>query len=263
MFQNAILMPSWKGPELLKVSIPAVLRSLRADSKLFVLLNSADEESITICRDNKVQFMAIEANLGTPGVDLFRPLLDCQFVSQINSDMIPSVGWDQKLIEVVNSESCSASTQLVEPHGTGNPLVIVENLGEFGEELEKRFQERYLAGDYNRDSVIGYNHPIMVRTSDYFKVGGYSNYLDPRWMPLAYGLDDHFAWRLWKMYKDRNEPYRHISVGNAFTYHCISATNNKIDKSYRDANNGMNHFQADSGMDIWNFRQQINAFSKV
>lgn len=260
MFQNAILMPSWKGPELLKVGIPAILRSLTADSRLFVLLNAYDSESVKICEENGVEFLAIKDNLGTPGLDLFLPLLNCEYVTHINSDMIPSYGWDTKLISIVSSGNCSASTQLVEPYGTNNPLVCVHNLGDFSERLEKEFQDNYKNNLYLKDSVVGYNHPIMVKKSDYVKVGGYSNRFDPRFIPLAYGLDDFYAYRLYKLY-DWN--FKCISTGEAVTYHCISATNNKIDKAYRDANNGMNHFQAEAGMDLCAFRNKINAFSKI
>lgn len=260
MFQNAILLPSYLGPELIAVSIPAILRSLRADSKLFVLLNKADKDSIDICRDNKVEFFATETNLGTSGLDVFIPYLNCEYVTHINSDMIPSIGWDKNLINIVKSENCSASAQLVEPYGTGNPLVIIDNLGDFSVELENRFQSKFLNGAYNRGSVIGYNHPIMVKKSDYLKVGGYSNNFDSRFIPLAYALDDFYAYRLWMLY---NKEFRHISSGRDFVYHCISATNNKIDKGYRDANNGMNHFESSSGMNLQTFRNWINAFSGV
>lgn len=256
----SVLMPSWRGPELLKVSIPAILRSFKGDSKLYVTLNDADDESIEICRANKVEFIALKDNWGTLGVDFFLPDLNCEAVGQINSDMIPSEGWDIEAVNMVKNGNCSFSTQLVEPYGTSNPLVYVDNLGNFSHELEQNFQNNIKSGKYNRDSVVGYNHPIVTSLVDYKKVGGYSNNFDLRFKPLCYALDDLFSY---KLLAANNGNYQFYSSGKHFTYHCISATNNKIDKRYRDANNGMNHFSSDSGMDLWSFRNKIRAFSKI
>ena len=253
-------MPSYHGPELLKVSIPAIIRSFREDSKLYVVFNDADKESVEICSDFNVEFIATRTNYGTLSVDLFLPLLDCEYVGQINSDMIPSEGWDKNLTDIIKGFGfpCSASTQLVEPYGTNNPLVYIDNLGDFAQ-VEEKFQENYRQGKYNRNTVVGYNHPIVVALDDYKKVGGYSNNFDKRWSPLCYGLDDHYSWRLRQLHPN----FQFISSGKDFVYHCISATNNKFDKNYRDSNNGMNHFQHDSWMTLWEFRNSVNAFSKI
>jgi len=260
MNRLSVLMPSWKGPELLKFSIPAFIRACKEDTKLYVVLNDADKESIELCQAYDVEFIALKENWGTLGVDFFLPTLNCEAVGQINSDMIPSEGWDTNLLKILKENGpCSVSTQLVEPYGTHNPLVYVDNLGEFSLSLEFKFQENYRNGQYNRDTVVGYNHPIIVTLEDYKKVGGYSNNFDARFRPLCYGLDDHYAWRLRQLHPN----FQFIASGKDFVYHCISATNNKFDKNYRDSNNGMNHFQHDSGMTLWGFRNSVNAFSKV
>lgn len=255
-------MPSWKGPELLQVSIPNILKSFREDSKLILILNEADEESIDICRDNKVEFFANKTNWGTTAIDFLASYVNSEYWGTCNSDMVMSEGWDAGLIKIIEGRGgkCSASCQLIEPYGTGNPLVQVEDLGGFNQNAVDLFWANHRMGEYNRDSVVGYNHPIICKTEDYLKVGGYGNNFDKRFVPLCYSLDNHFFWRLWKLH---NKDFTCISSGKDFCYHGISMTNKKFGPNYQRIDDGVGHFVKDSGMHWLDLNREIGAFNKI
>jgi len=65
---NTIIMPSWKSPELLKLSIPSLINS--TNSKIIIVLNEIDEESKKIVEENNIVYISRKDNLGPSSVDL-------------------------------------------------------------------------------------------------------------------------------------------------------------------------------------------------
>lgn len=249
------VMPSWKGPDLLKRTIPNFINSLSTDSELIVILNEADKESINICLDNKVKMIALDKNWGHLAVDFAIPLLKSEYVININSDMYFHKGWDNDLIEIIKENgNSSASCFNIEPVDTGSPFVFAENLGDFlDERTEQLFLENVKSGKYfkNRKKLYSFNHPIMVKTKDFLAVGGYSDNFDLDWFP-GYGLDDDFMARLYNLHSD----FKGICSDKSCVYHGISLTFKKVDPATR-ARNGWNVFQKKHGYSIPQFHHYM------
>jgi hypothetical protein len=245
------VMPSYQNPELLREAIPAFKKAAKLDSELIVVLNSPDSESVKICNENGIDFIVSQTNYGTVAVDFAMPrIARSEMTMMINDDMIMSDGFDIEAQKILLEPATSCSATLVEPENTGNPIVIYDDLGGFAGSKVK-FDEKISLNTYQTSNKTGWNHPIIVRTSDYLAVGGYSNNLDMRWAPLCYSLDPHFAWRLWKLH---GEKFNFVISNKFFSYHGISMTNRKIPRNIHALDNGYNNFQQDAGMTVNQFK---------
>jgi hypothetical protein len=246
------VMPSYQNPHLLKESIPAFKKAAKLDSELIVVLNTPDAESIQICNDNKVDFFVSQVNYGTISVDFVLPkIAKSELVMMINDDMVLSDGFDLEADGLLQEANTSCSATLIEPENTGNSIVIYDDYGDFIGSKEKLDNK---IGGYSTSNKKGWNHPIIVRTSDYLAVGGYSNNLDLRWAPLCYSLDPHFAWRLWKLH---NENFNFIISNKIFAYHGISMTNRKISRDIHNLDRGHDHFSNDAGFSVQDFKNKL------
>ena len=254
--QLIAVMPSYQNPELLREAIPAFKKAAKLDSELIVVLNTPDDESIKVCGENKIDFIISQNNYGTISVDFAMPRIkNSQMVMMINDDMVMSDGFDVEAQRILGDTATSCSATLIEPENTGNPIVIYDNLNGFTGSKAK-FDKKVIASTYQTSNKTGWNHPIIVRTSDYLAVGGYSNNLDMRWAPLCYSLDPHFAWRLWKLH---NEKFNFVISNKIFSYHGISMTNRKIPRNIHAMDNGFNNFSNDAGMSVSQFKSLVGS----
>lgn len=260
MTKLSIVLCSWKSPELLKNCINSIEKSAFVDYKIFVALNDGDKESSELLIDKNIDFIRLNRNYGTLSVDFLSTFIRSEYWINVNDDMLFHAGWDKDLISIIESNgNCSASCHLVEPIGTNNPVVDIDNLGSISENAYYKFIENARSGKYIRpNNIISYTHPIMVKTSDYFKIGGYSDNFDMNWFP-GYGLDDFFAYRLYKLY-DWN--FKCIASKKSCVYHGISQTNNKLDPQVKSRNN-LDYFYYKTNMSIHDFRNKINIFSTI
>lgn len=259
MNKLSIVMCSWKSPALLKSCISSIQKSTSVDYKIMVALNEGDQESCNYLAENNIDFIRLSKNYGTLSVDFLSTLVASEYWINVNDDMLFHPEWDKDLISIIESNgNCSASCHLVEPVGTNNPVVDVDNLGEVSNAYSS-FILNVNSKKYIREkNIISYTHPIMVKTADYFKIGGYSHNFDMNWFP-GYGLDDFFAYRLYKLY-DWN--FKCITSKDSCVYHGISQTNNKLDPKSKSRNN-LDYFYHKTNMSIQQFRNKINIFSAI
>jgi len=260
MHQICAHVCAWKSPELLKVFIPRFLDSLTEDVNLKIVLNEADDESINLCRDYKVDFVAIDKNYGTLAVDFLIPFTNAEYVLQSNTDMYFPVGWDGAMLKSIRANGpCSVSLSLIEPWGHGNPVCITEDCGDFAKEGTcEKFRENFKAGKYKLHNQTSYTHPILTSFDDLKKIGGYSDNMDMGWHP-GYSLDNSLAIRLWRLH---NKNFKFITLGDWFVYHGISRTNEKLPSEIR-SRNGINHFIHKYGCHWLDFNREINIFSPI
>ena len=249
----AILMPCWKSPELLKVSIPSLVKSSTLDTEIVVILNEADNESIAYLNLIGIKHIDLEVNLGPSAVDIAIPYIQerFQYVANVNSDMAFSYGWDESLINLMKMNGRSTTSAcLVEPVANQHSVHLF--LGEFTKAgLHEEFNQLVTAGKTKTNQSISYNHPIVTTMSDFIKVGGYSDNIDPAWVVLGgRGLDDYFAWRLWSAYGGN---YKFLKSDNSFVYHGVSLNSKKL--MVRES--GRNTFHAKTGISIDEFRERI------
>jgi glycosyltransferase involved in cell wall biosynthesis len=255
----AILIPCWKSPELLRVCIPSLQKSLTTDSEIIVILNEADKESIELLDSLKVKHIDKEENFGPAAIDFAIDLIkDFKYVTNSNSDMLFHKGWDkQVLIELEKNQPCSVSPTLVEPN-KDDPTVVYDYLGEFSNtpDINRIFNEKVEKGAYASDRISSYRHPITCTVKDYLAVNGYSDDFRPCWIDLkGKGLDDDFPFRLKTMFPD----YQFIRINTAFVYHGISINSKKLNQVLR----GAPKFKKRNGMSLKKFQRIINFGKKI
>ncbi len=253
-----VLICTWKNPTLVRSCLTSLRKSFSTDASVKLVLNEVKDqetdESVRILREEfpEVEFTTLPHNAGTLAVDHAIPFVDSEYVILANDDMLFSPGWDARLIEVIEEHGpCTASCSYVEPVDTGNPIVSVDDLGEpDAPGTEEKFLANIADGKYKNVMFNSYCHPIMIKTEDFLKVGGYSANMDRAWFP-GYGLDDYFPWRL----KQLDERYRFITSDKAFVYHAISRTMKKLSPEVR-ARSGWDVFQQRTGTSIIEFRNK-------
>jgi len=261
-----VVAPSWHGIDLLKVFVPNAINSFKEDTRLIVVINEYTPEDKTLAYEfkdqykDRITFVLREDNIGPMSVDYANHLIDSELHVNINNDMLLPYGWDEIVIKnAKNNKNITQSLFLVEPYGTGNPLVIVDNLGDYTDPMtEILFHSNFGKGKYKlQNNIVGYNHPIVTNFKDYLAVGGYSNNFDMRWTS-GYSLDNYFPWRLKQLKSD----YRFVTLKDLCVYHGISLTNCRQNAEYR-AKDGIQHFIDSTGYHWINFNREINAFSPI
>ena len=250
----AILIPSWKSPELLKVSIPSLIKSSKSNYEIIVILNEADEASINYLNEIGIKHIENATNDGPSAIDLAIPHMTevgFKYVANINNDMIFGENWDIELIDLLNQHKpCSTSSSMVEPFQ--GDYFFYDNLGDFcNPENHKKFNENIKNNKYITNLTISYNPPILCTFEDYISVGGYSDNMKREWINLkGKGLDDDFAYRLYKKYDGK---FLFIKSNKSFVYHGGSLTINKL-----PFQSGRDTFQKLNGITIDDFRKKIN-----
>lgn len=252
----AMLIPCWKSPELLKVCIPSLLKSITTNSEIIVILNEADKPSIKYLDSIKIRHIDKKRNFGPGAVDFAIPYIKKQkfkYISNINSDMVFQNGWDKLVIDMLEANyPCSVSLALVGPVKLG--LYNYDTFGRFVDvpNIHQQFNKNIKDGKYTADLRCYYTHPITCRTEDLIAVNGYSNNMKECWIKThGKGLDDDFPYRLWK----RNKNFKFIRHDKAFVYHAPSINSRKIEKPDRVP--GGPTFQRENGMEIGEFAKLI------
>lgn len=256
----AILMPCWKGIRLLEVSIPSLLKATKSNSEIIVILNEADQESITFLDALNVKHIPLKENYGPAAVDVAIPYIkekNFKYVANVNSDMIFSEGWDIELISLLKeNEPCSVSCTLVEP--LRGICTLYENLGDFFKKgNHETFNNLCKSRHYTTTIETSYSHPIMCKTSDFINVNGYSDGMKNIWIELkGRGLDDDFAFRLFTLY---NGNFNFLRSDKAFVYHGISINSSQLTHSQTElSKRSHEYFQKTREMTIEEFQKLIN-----
>jgi hypothetical protein len=253
----SIVACNWKNTELLKVFIEGLINSLSLKTEIYINLNEADQNSIEYLNEVGIKFVAHSDNKGTAAVDCLTPLLKSEWVSTINDDEIPYLGWQDSLKELVSRYwPCCPSVTCVEPEYTGNPMVIADNCGHI---LHKNTRSNFISqcdsGVYYRKNLFGYQHPTLYLTEAWKAIGGYSCGLPFDFFGLAgYCLDDYFNYKM-KQFLGKDTKF--IVAGDAFCYHQVSHTTKLLPSSIKNFD-AHSKFVELTGISTQEFRQSIN-----
>jgi hypothetical protein len=232
-------------------------KSFTVDAQIIVVLNEGDKESAGFLCDENIPFIKLDQNFGTLAVDYAAHLIQSEYYVNANDDMLFHRGWDSDLIQIIEENyPASASCARVEPVSVGEYGVLIDDLGAF-EEAYEPFIRNYTRGKYKIAPYISHYHPIMVKTQDYFKVGGYSDKFDWNWFP-GYALDDYFAWRLWKLHDCKYKP---ITSGNSFVYHGLSRTMIRLPDEIR-RRDVWSYFLKKTGMTTEEFKARLGGYQR-
>ena len=250
---------SWDSPLMLKACIHSLLQNLDLNKDgIAVVLNDADNESISFLLDQKIPFVCLPDNRGVLAIDYLKPFIEnSEYFLNTNDDMLFCANFADDLIDIITKNyPASSSCRLVESFDSGNHCVVVDD--SFGREINKdvydKFIEKFNKNIYTQhQKTISYNHPICVKSQDFLKVGGYSGNWDMTFFS-GYGRDDMFAFKLWQLH---NFNFRHICSEKSFVFHASSATMKKLSPELKNQNN-FNNFALQAGISIPQFHSLIN-----
>jgi hypothetical protein len=252
---------SWNSPSLLKICVDSVLSDLDlSQDGIAVVLNEADSESISYLRSKKIPFVCLPENRGVLAIDYLIPFVqNSEYFLNTNDDMVFQKGFSSKLISAMEKfYPCSVSLGLVENFFSNNPVVSVDsNLKNiFDEDSMELFQRKAANKEYDREyHLVGYNHPICVKSSDYFKVGCYSGNWDMDFYS-GYCRDDMFPFLL----KCLEKKFKFITLKDTHVYHQSSATMRKLGSSIRSQHN-QDIFEKKTTISLPKFKEIIKAYA--
>ncbi len=255
-------MCSWKNPNLLKKCIESLLRSIdTSQDGIAVVLNEADEESISYLKVLGISFVCHADNRGAIAIDYLKPFIeDSEYFLNINDDMYFHRDFTDDLIDIIETYyPATASCRLIENFHSGNGCVVVDPEIKSIYDLDfDKFNERCKNyRNLNLPRIISYTHPICTKSKDFIAIGGYTN----KWHPgydSGYGRDDAYPMELLKY----NPKYRFITSNKSFVFHQSSETNKRLPPHIRNQSNH-DSFAKDYGITIHQFRASMNIFSPV
>ncbi|MEY4573284.1 MAG: hypothetical protein RLZ10_2568, partial [Bacteroidota bacterium] len=227
---------SWNNPRLLKKCIESLIDTLDLSKDgVAVVLNEADQESMSFLKSLNISFVAHSDNRGAIAIDYLKPFVEnSEYFMNVNDDMFFSKGFSEDIISIIQKYyPATASCRLIENFNSGNPVVIVDpsidsiyNLNR--DVFEKRCEiYRFM----KLDKMISYNHPIACISKDFLKIGGYT----ANWREgyeSGYARDDAFAVELLNL----NSSYKFICSNNSFSFHQSSETNKRLPGELRRSN---------------------------
>lgn len=254
---------SWNNFYLLKSCIDSLYSTIDlSQDGIAVVLNEPDTESINYLYNLKIPFVCNPDNGGPLAIDFLKPFIEqSQYFLNTNDDMIYHGNFIPELISIIeNHYPCTASCTLIENFNSNNPCVLVdESLRDFNDIYINQFHQNYKQKKYSLfHKIISYSHPIMVKSEDFLKIGGYSGNWDTNFLS-GYARDDMFAYELWKL----NNKYKFICSNNSFVFHMSSGTMRKLSHEYRCSNHNQNLFKEYTGMSLNEFRQTIQHGQKI
>jgi GT2 family glycosyltransferase len=251
-------MCSWSNFPLLEKCINSLLLSMDLSiDGIAVVLNEADIDSINFLLKLKIPFVCLPENRGVLAIDYLKPFIEnSEYFINSNDDMLFHAGFIEDLLEIMeNNYPCSASCRLIENFESGNYVVSVDTSLKdiYSQETFDTFIENVKSGKYVHPyKIIGWMHPICVKSEDFLKIGGYSGNWDMDFYN-GYARDDMYAHELWSLH---NKDFLHICSNKSFVFHASSATMKRLSPEIR-SNNNFDSFNKKTGMSIFKFREKV------
>jgi GT2 family glycosyltransferase len=262
-YRTVIGMCSWNNPELLEACIGSILPNIdRNLDDVVVVLNESDERSCTFLKHNKISYVSLPENRGVLAIDYLKPFIEnSNYFLNANDDMFFHGDFLNNLIYLVDQNyPASASCGLVEPSQSDGYYsvfpnkIIDESLQGYSQETLDLFYKNYDEGKYHFESPISYYyHPILVKSEDFLRVGGYSGDWDADFLS-GYERDDMFAYKLSELH---NFNFKFICSNVSFVYHLASKTMKKLPLDYRFYSLNSNNFHKKTGISTSDFRKKI------
>lgn len=262
--QVSVIVPSWNNIDLLKKFVPNFKKTTKLDTKLFIALNEPKDGSEQYLRDENINCVILDKNYGTLAVDfLWSFIYNSLYVVNANDDSLFYPGWDKDLVNLLQDKNVAAAQVRGIEKGYKDGIVCIgdPDLPDWlDDNAEKVFFQNVESNKYKCDLIKGLFHPICCRSTDFFNVGGYSNF-DLEWIP-GHSLDTFFAWKLWRLY-DQNCKF--LCSNSSFYYHGSSMTNNKVKTIDPELNNRHNsdYFISKTGLTHKEFHKLIGYGEKA
>ncbi len=194
----SIIIPTWDNVDYLKLCIDSVRKYSKHTHEILVHVNQGggDDHTCAWLRSQGISYTFARQNVGVcMSVNYLAAHASRDWLLYLNDDMVCCPGWDAPLIEAAQNASRRLAMffgQLIEPVGSGNPLVITQDFGR----TPKEFDEPRMVAEHMsvpRADILGQgSQPTLVHRKWWQAVGGYS---------LEYGpgmsSDDDLLMKFW------------------------------------------------------------------
>jgi GT2 family glycosyltransferase len=218
----SILIPTWNNLPYLKLCIDSLRRHTASPHEILVHVNDGSDGTLQWVRE---QGLTHSHSRGNIGICLALNQLADRAVGgwfiYLNDDMYCTPGWDSALLAVAGrcgDASLFLSSMSVEPFRTSNAVVGVADFGRDTESFDEKGFLEFAAAQRFADIEGGASQPMMVRRSDWHRVGGYSIEFGP-----GMSSDDDFLMKLWLI---GCRTFR--VVGASIVYHFSCRSTSKI-----------------------------------
>ncbi len=192
----SILIPSWNNLAYLELCVDAIRRNSSVDHEIIVLVNDGSDGTLDWVRAQRLRHIHAPVNIGVClSVNLLAAQATQPWLVYLNDDMVCAPGWDAAFaVEIARHDDdlMLLSSTLIEPSGTGNELVLVDDFGRtpdvFDAQRFAREHSRLPAGD--RWGCA--SQPTVISRRWWHMVGGYSIEFGP-----GMSSDDDLLMKLW------------------------------------------------------------------
>jgi len=131
----SLLIPSWNNMEYLKLCIKSIRNNSHFHHQIIVIINEgADGTLAWVESQSDIDYVYSPTNIGICyGLNISRQLVKSKYLVYINDDMYLLPGWDKEFddeIKQIGHDLFMLSATMIEPTNTGNPCVLVYNVGD-------------------------------------------------------------------------------------------------------------------------------------
>lgn len=233
----SVVIPTWNNLELLKLCVQSLRKNSTFEHQIIVHVNDGSDGTLDWVRAEGLDHTHSAQNIGIClAVNCAAAMARFDFILYLNDDMYCCPAWDAKLAEKAKElghDGFMISGTMIEPVGSGNPCVSVQD---FGREVET-FDEAALLSSYaslaKADWYGATWPPTLVHRRWWQALGGYSTEFSP-----GMSSDNDFSMKMWaagcRIF---------LGVGDSLVYHFMCKSTGRIVK-----NNGRKQFMRKWGI---------------
>jgi hypothetical protein len=218
----SIIIPTWNNLDYLKLCIKSIRENSAHDHEILVHVNDGSDGTLEWVRSMGIRHSHSRENLG---ICLAANYLATQatrdWLLYLNDDMVCCPSWDTALIDATRDTPDRLAiffSTLIEPHNTGNSLVIVQDFGRTPAEFDWSGMQANCLVQPRADIFGQGSQPTLIHRTWWQIVGGYSIEYGP-----GMSSDIDLLMKLWVV-GCRN--YR--IVGESRIYHFVQKSTKRV-----------------------------------
>ena len=203
MEKVAIVILNWNGQKMLREYLPSVLQYSKDEATIYVADNASTDDSLTMLRENypEVKLIVFDKNWGfAEGYNKALRQIEAEYYLLLNSDIEVTHHWLTPLVEYMDSHETVAACQpkllsmvdrdMFEYAGASGGYIDKYGYPFCRGRIFDTVEEDCGQYDYATDILWATGAVLMIRSSDYWDVGG----LDSRF--FAHNEEIDLCWRL-------------------------------------------------------------------
>lgn len=219
----SILIPSWNNLPYLKLCIESIRKNSSAQHQIIVHINDGADGSLIWVEQNKIEHTFTLENVGIcTALNAAAQLARNEYILYMNDDMYALPRWDAFLSEAIReagNQQFMLSATMIEPRGSRNPCVLVQD---FGDSPEHFLEQELLSAQFEKPDWSGASWPpVLIPKTLWQKVGGMSEEFSP-----GMYSDPDLSMKLWqsgcRIFK---------GAGKSHVYHFQCKTTGRIKKN--------------------------------